>query len=123
MISKDDAAKKREWIELAALELAPDERLWFEVHRARHARRSGRWKAVVCRPEDAKAVLARGGGDGAVFELDYPSQLAEWLEALGVRPVQVVPDDWNDLVFFGCDVEVRDPESSTLQPNPKRQKG
>ncbi|KHL01308.1 hypothetical protein [Sinomonas humi] len=50
----------------------------------------------------------------AVFELDYPSQLAEWLGALGVRPVRPVPGDWNELVLFGCDVEVSDVEGSTV---------
>jgi hypothetical protein len=51
-------------------------------------------------------VLSGASGEGAVFELDYPSQLPEWLDALGVRPVQRVPGDWNHLMFFGCDVEI-----------------
>ncbi|MCH6471560.1 hypothetical protein [Sinomonas terrae] len=44
--------------------------------------------------------------------LDYPSQLAEWFDALGVRPTQPVPNDWNDVVLFGCDVEVLKKEST-----------
>jgi hypothetical protein len=51
-------------------------------------------------------VLFGTGSEGAVFGLDYPSQLPDWLDALGVQPVEPIPEDWNDIVFFGCDVEV-----------------
>ncbi|MCH6469854.1 hypothetical protein [Sinomonas terrae] len=106
MIDRQGAEGQRDRIEKAARELAPGERLWFEVRCARRTGRA-RWKAVVCRPEEVRAEFAAAGrGSGAAFDLDCPSQLVQWLEALRVRPVQPVPDDWNHLVFFGSDVEV-----------------
>ncbi|WP_138444681.1 hypothetical protein [Sinomonas susongensis] len=103
MIDKRKADELRARLEAAAGDLEPDERLWFEVRRVRRAGRA-RWKAAVCRTEAVESELATYGS--AVFELDYPSQLAEWLGALGVQPVQPIPSRWNDLVFFGCKVEV-----------------
>lgn len=48
-----------------------------------------------------------------MFAIDFPSQLPEWLDALGVQSLDPLPNDWNDLVFFGCDVEVLQKETAS----------
>ncbi|WP_138413963.1 hypothetical protein [Sinomonas gamaensis] len=110
MVDRRAAETQRTRIENLARGLGPDERLWFEVHPAGHKRRGRRWKAAVCRPERVTSVLAGAEGDGAVCEVDHPSQLPEWLDLLRLHPVQPLPADWQHMMFFGCDVEVHPPD-------------
>jgi hypothetical protein len=112
MIDKREAKNLRGRLEKVAQELGPDQRLWLEVHSLRHRRHGRRWRGVICRHEEVTAVFSGRNAQGAVFGLDYPSQLPEWLGVLGVRPVQPMPDDWNDIMFFGCDVEVLEEETA-----------
>jgi hypothetical protein len=112
MIDQREAKNLRTRLERVAAALGPDERLWLEVHSLRHRRRGQRWKAAVCRHHEVGNVFSGTGAEGAVFGLDYPSQLPDWLDALGVQPVQPIPDDWKDIMFFGCDVEVVEKETA-----------
>jgi hypothetical protein len=112
MIDKREAKNLRARLEKAAKGLGPDEKLWLEVHSLRHRRRGGRWKAAICRRQETSKVISGMSSDGVVFGLDYPSQLPDWLEALGVRPVEPMPEDWNDITVFGCDVEVLERETT-----------
>lgn len=106
MVDEREAESLRARLEKMADDLGPDERLRLEVHSLRHRRDGRRWKAAICRHPEARTVFSGTGAEGAFFALDYPSQLPDWLDALGVRPVQPIPGDWNDIMFFGCDVEV-----------------
>jgi hypothetical protein len=112
MIDKREAKNLRGRLEEVARGHQPDQRLWLEVHSLRHRRHGRRWKGVICQHEEVTAVFAGRNPQGAVFGLDYPSQLPEWLDALGVRPVEPMPDDWNTIMFFGCDVEVLEKETA-----------
>ncbi|WP_138413962.1 hypothetical protein [Sinomonas gamaensis] len=112
MIDKREAKNLRARLERVAKGLGPDEKFWLEVHSLRHRRRGGRWKAAICRHRDAGEAFSGTSADRVVFSLDYPSQLPDWLEALGVRPVQPMPEDWNDITVFGCDVEAHEKETA-----------
>ena len=106
MIDRRAAEVQRVRIQRTARDLGPEDVLWFEVRSARHERWGSRWRAAVCRPDQVRKVFAGASGEGATFELDYPSQLPEWLESLGLQPAQPIPRDWKDLLFFGCDVHL-----------------
>lgn len=108
MIEKHDAEDLRATLERVARDLGPDERLWLEVHSLRHRRQGRRWKAAICRQEDVPKLIVGKSSEGVALDLDYPSQLADWLKALGVQPMQPMPDDWNDIMFFGCAVRIDD---------------
>jgi hypothetical protein len=112
MADTREAKALRARLEKAAKELGQDERLWLEVHSLRHRRHGRRWKAVVCRHLDVGDVLFGRSSRGVVFTLDFPSQLPEWLDAFGLKPLEPLPNDWNDVVFFGCDVDVLQEEAA-----------
>ncbi|MDQ0258642.1 hypothetical protein J2W20_000517 [Sinomonas atrocyanea] len=104
MIDRHSAQLQRARIEAMAAELGPDEPLWFEVRSARQAPGS-RWKAAVGRRGQTGTAFSGEGGACVLFELDYPSQLPEWLDAVGIRPEQPIPLNWRNLVSFDCPVE------------------
>lgn len=112
MVDQHSAQAHRARIQQAARGLGQGERLWFEVRNAKHTRDGARWKAAVGRPELVGRLFAGASGDGVLFELDYPSQLPAWLDAIAVRPLESVPQDWSKLLFFGCDIELNEPRTS-----------
>lgn len=104
MIDRHSAQMQRARIEAMAADLGPDEALWFEVRSARQTPGS-RWKAAVGRRGQTRAAFSGDSDACVLFELDYPSQLPEWLEAVGIRPEQPLPLNWRHLVSFDCPVE------------------
>ena len=108
MIDRHAAQVQRARIEGIAAELGPDEPLWFEVRSARH-RPGTRWKAAVGRPDRIGTAFSGESRECVLFELDYPSQLPEWLEAMAIRPQQPLPVNWRGMVFFGCAVDCTRP--------------
>ncbi|MCH6472476.1 hypothetical protein [Sinomonas terrae] len=78
---------------------------------------SGTQRAAQARGRDlpapgAGAAFSGASAQAAVFGLDYPSQPPDWLDVPAVRPVQRMREDWNDTMFFGCDVEVLKKETA-----------
>jgi hypothetical protein len=96
----------RERVEQVAAALSDGERLWLELHARKGRRGRSRWVAIVCRAQDAVAMLQGRSEAGATFEYDDPAGLGPWLEALRVRPAHPLPKDLENLVLFGCEVEV-----------------
>lgn len=114
MVDRHAAQVERARIESIAAELGPDEPLWFEVRRTRH-RPGARWKAAVGRPDRIGAAFSGEGLECVLFDVDYPSQLPEWLEAMAIRPQQPLPMNWRGMVFFGCAVECTRPGPHSTQ--------
>jgi hypothetical protein len=108
MIDRHSAHVQRARIERMVRELGPDEPLWFEVRSARHTP-GARWRAAIGRPEQIGTAFSGEGRGCILFEMDYPSQLPEWLEAIAVRPQRPLPPNWRNLVLFGCTVEYARP--------------